>query len=220
MKTSNTTRAVISYSLGILLALLFFINQAEAQCPSDIHPVSGESGYVDWSGPFTQTGLTITGTSCTVDFIFCSRFVNGVHQFYIKEIDPTSSGCDGVTWSYIMNDIREHFFINLSSDFCGNGHVVTVATVFMASCAEMVKCSGCTTAVCKFCPGAYCAKTCNVCIDPVTNQHVESSCTFTQIGTADCTAAPDGWPNASVAAVNSWSTDYFDHCYLGQSCGN
>ncbi len=222
MKTLNVFNRIALNGAGIILALIVVSTSVKSQCPTDIHPISGETGYVAWGGPYTDYGVLIPGTSCTMNITYCSRGVIGKIQRYIEEIDSVSSGCDSLTWASVILAAREYMFTSLATDPCGGGYTITVASVFTASCADM---EISPYYACKFCPGAYCAKQCDVCTDILTGQKVESNCSFTQIGTADCTTAPAGWPNLSVGStlsnINSYPSSWLNQCFLDQStCSN
>lgn len=124
--------------------------------------------------------------------------------------------CAGTQWTYIMDKVRDHFFLVEPADSCGSGFTITV-TVITAVCFEMHKCSTCSVANCIYCPGAYCAKTCELCFNPLTGLNVESSCTFSQIGNPDCSSV-ENWTSTTVGDVDGWDSTKLDHCFLWSAC--
>ncbi len=197
-----------------------FVSSVKGQCPTDIAPTSSI-----WIGPTTVT-IPVPGTSCHIDIKYCYRTLpDGTDEYYIEEIDPKSSDCDNVTWAAIITAAREYFFQTEQGHSCDpsnpcSGPLITSVSVFTATCAKMhlTSCGTCSpTAVCIFCSGAYCAKTCGICHQS-DGTNLECNCTFTTLGSGDCTTAPDGWPNITVTYANS--AGYYDHCYINGTCSN
>jgi len=195
------------------LCLCFVTSVSVAQCPTDIHPLPGETGYMGWTSS-TGTFIIPGTTDCQVIFHYCYRSVNGIEQVYIVDYGPDHTNWGGdcnPLWKDLLVYVREHIFQNESADPCGQG-VTTVATIISSQCAKWVM-NSYGYPVCEFCgTGAYCEKTCDLCNNGT--DITESNCTYTSLNTGSCDAIDD-WTTLTVNAVkvNSWSHDY-DHCYL------
>lgn len=200
----NTFLKLTRWSFALLFVLTLCSPVAKAGCPTDISPTG-----IGWT-PVTHTGVIVPGTSCTITVKFCFRTVpTGQAQFYLDEIIAENDDCDGVTWMQLIDVATDHIFQQILTSNCGTPpfNSNTIASVFRGTCVSF-SIEG--YAHMQFCPESYCKRTCKLCWDGSQNKNIQFDCTWTSLGTPECTT-PIGFETVTVRNV-------YDNLALWQGC--
>jgi hypothetical protein len=195
-----------------IFSVLLFVSTLQASCPTNILPHAPA-----WTST-TRHGVPIPGTSCTITITFCFRsFMTGLPthtevQFYIDEIIPENSDCDGLTWAQLVDAATDNIWNGFLWPDCKETGNPTIGTMFQGTCCEFDTQSG--RAIMRFCSSTYCKKTCEVCWDADLHQTTFKNCVYSTVGTPDCEVAGD-IRNGTVLATteNTWGW-LPNHCYL------
>ncbi len=205
-------KKILTYGVGMLVAFLLFTTQSMAECPTDIHPTAGETGFVEWTSVPTPFHYSIPGNiDCIIDIYYCKRIVPNGHggtivQYFIdhvsKDPDTDPSACDGIDLHNLIKYAVDGIFQEDPNPTPCGASGYKIVSVYRRSCFKMllepwVNSSGTTgyDRIVFGCPGTpVCEKTCSVCFNPTDGMNHTSSCVYELHGTTpDCASAPPVW---------------------------
>ena len=123
MKHSFVNSKLTAFAAAVLLCcsitLSSSITKAQPSCPD-----------ISWTGPASYI-TTIPGTTCKIKIWYCTKWVGGVFELQIEEIDQLTTGCSSLDMPTIVGDAAQLVYgdPNLSSNFlpCPTG--TTIETI-------------------------------------------------------------------------------------------
>ncbi len=173
------------------LCLCFVTSGVRGQCPSNIDPTS-----VTWSGPINDSASLSCSGSCEVVVSFCYRSITDapnpdILEIYIEGITLEGSSCDNCGFSAVMNEAKQialnHFGGALPA--CSGTDRIT-GKLFLSSCYYL-NANSLNKAYDPCGNGtSYCVETCQLCYSG--GVVTATGCTFSTIGTPDCSGCPGG----------------------------
>ncbi len=181
---------------GVILPMIAAAFLLFAGTPAGAQP-SLPSGCT-WSC-FTQTGVTVPGTSCTITVHYCTACCsNGTAYSYVSEVDPTGSGpsCDAVDPENMIyageKYAEDQAVLHCAPPPCTPPQPGLNIVSYTPTCWTEAAFSGeyeitpCSDA------GCYCQQTCQVCNNG--SGLTYSNCTTITIGMCSCTTQPNQAP--------------------------